>query len=283
MLRARAAAGAAETGMRRAGALLAALAPLLCACAETGDLGRPRDSFWNRVIVPTTSAATAHLSREEIASFPLTDDETRLRDRAWRFTAAREGWSQLAPGASDDRTTYFAMLMREFGRSQVSSYRRLIDDAAADRQLVLPFRTVAGRVATMDEVRLRAAQLSPEIDRERRREAAIRAHENREVVEKVRERLRFRAGAYRYALDNLVVEVPSREALPAERALLALEAEMRLLDRIPMPPPTACESCEHVPGSLAGKNFGRETHPLIESNTPAPGAKVFAPPITAKH
>jgi hypothetical protein len=278
--------------MRRQDSALAALfmvlAPLLGACAETGDLGRPRSSLWNDVILPTTSYATAHLPRENISTFHLTDDETRLRDRAYRFAAPPEGprallSAYLVPGQGQDGTAYFAGLMREFGRSQVSSYRRLSEDTSADRELILPLRTLAGRVASMDEVRLRAAQLSPEISPERGREAGIRAEENRAVIEGVRERLRYRVAAYRHALDNLVVEVPSREAIHAERALLALEAESRLLDRIPVPPPAQCDPCEHVSGSLAGKNFasGRSKH--IDAITPAAGARVFSPPVTAKH
>ncbi|MGL4729477.1 MAG: hypothetical protein ACRCWO_12055 [Bosea sp. (in: a-proteobacteria)] len=269
-------------------ALFMALAQLLTACAETGDLGRPRNSVWNNVILPTTGYATAHLPREEISTFHLTDDEIRLRDRAYRFTAPPEGArgllnGYLVPGQGHDSTAYFAGLMREFGRSQVPSYRRLSDDASADRELIMPLRTVAGRVASMDEVRLRAARLSPEISRERSREADIRAGENREVIERVRERLRYRSAAYRYALDNLVVEVPSREAIHAERALLALEAEQRLLDRIPVPQPTQCDSCENIPGSIAGKNFVSGKSRQIESSTPAAGARVFSPPVTAKH
>jgi hypothetical protein len=271
----------------RLSACLAALAPLLAACAETGDLGRPRNSVWNNLILPTSSYATAHLPAGDLSSFNLTDDELRMRERAYRFTAPPEGIravlnGYLAPGAGYDRTAYFAGLMREFGASQVSLYRRLTDDASADRDLIQPFRTVAGRVASMDEVRLRAAQLSPEISRERGKEAVIRASENHAVVERMRERLAFRAGAYRYALDNLVVEVPSREAIHAERALIALEAEQRLLDRIPVPPPAQCDSCENIPGSLAGKNFASGKRRL-ESAVPAPGAKVFAPPVTAKY
>jgi hypothetical protein len=273
--------------MRRAAALQLALTPLLAlfvpACTETGDLGRPRKSLWNDIVFPTTSYATAHLPSEYLSRFHLTDDEIRLRDRAFRFVAPQDGPRSLFRAMGDDVTAYHAMLIRAFGRSQVSSYRRLTDDASADRLLILPLRAVAGRVASMDEVRLRAARLSPEISRESRHEAILRAEENREVIERVRERLRFRAAAYRYALDNLVVEAPSREAIHAERALLALESESRMMDRIPLPPPNSCDSCENVPGSLAGKNFGPSRPHQVESGVPAAGARVFAPPVTAKY
>ena len=48
----------------------------------------------------------------------------------------------------------------------------------------------------------------------------------------VRERLRYRLANYRHALDNLVVELPSSEAVMAERAILALEAEAKLLEAL---------------------------------------------------
>ena len=40
--------------------------------------------------------------------------------------------------------------------------------------------------------------------------------------------------SYRYALDNLVVEMPSREAVRAERAIMGLEAELEQVCKLPL-------------------------------------------------
>lgn len=257
-------------------------AAALGACAETGDLGRPRNSFWNNTVYPLTGYATAHLPREQISRFHLTDDETRLRDRAYLFSAPEHEKMGFFEGRTDDVTAYYRALTTQWYASQVSRYRRLGDDAEADRGLIMPIRILAGRVVAADDVRLRTAALSPRVADEPRREAEIRAAENREVVEQVRRRLRFRVAAYRHALDNLVVEVPSREAISAERAVIALEAEIVLLDRIPTLP-LACEPCDTPPGSLAGPSFGRQRPPSHHTLIPHLKSQVLGPPVVAKN
>ncbi len=254
----------------------------LAGCSETGDFGRPRNSVWNSTIYPITGLATAHLPQEALSNFHLTDDETRLRDRTYRFVSVAHERQNFWDGSGNDITSYHRALTLGYYASQVSRYRRLSEDAMADRNLILPFRNVAGRVVAADDIRLRTARLSPRIDEGKRREAAIRAAENREVVERVRERLQFRVAAYRYALDNLVVEVPSREAIMAERAVMALEAESGLLNRIPLVQPR-CESCEDVPGSLAGKNWGKEHEPVVQTLTPHPQGQAYGSPVITKY
>ena len=257
----------------------------LSACAETGDFGRPRNSLWNNTIYPLTGYATAHLPREQISRFNLTDDEIRLRNRAYVFNTSqheRMGFFEDTPGSkANDAMAYHRALATQSYASQVSRYRRLADDAESDRALISPIRTLAGRVVAADDARLRTASLSPRVEDEPRREAGIRAVENREVVERVRERLRYRVVSYRYALDNLVVEVPSREAIAAERAVIALENEIALLDRIPVIP-LACEVCETPPGSLAGPSFGREK-PQVHTLVPHAKSQVFSPPVISKY
>ena len=260
--------------------LILAFGTALSACAETGDLGRPRNSLWNNTIYPLTGYATAHLPREQVSSFHLTDDETRLRDRAYHFNAPQHEKMGFFEGKTDDVTAYHRALTTQWYASQVSRYRRLADDAESDRMLITPIRTLAGRVVAADDARLRTAALSPRVDDAARVEADKRVTENREVVAKVRERVRARVSAYRYALDNLVVEVPSKEAIAAERAVMALESEITLLDRIPVVP-LACEACAHLPGSLAGANFAKD-RPPVYGNVPHVRSRI-TPPVVAKN
>ena len=82
--------------------------------------------------------------------------------------------------------------------------------------------------------------------------ARNRVVENEGLVLWVCERIRFRLESYRYALSNLVIEVPGREAVQSERAIMALEAEAGPMCAMPLiglfgsaapeplpPPPTA--------------------------------------------
>lgn len=209
-----------------------------------GDLGRAAPSIWNETLLPEAGSYAAWVRGEQVSSFHLTDDEVELRSRAWRFVmpAHERSWfhkevqemarTRIIPvswqSASADR--YHAALMSERFRSEYNRYRRLAEDAQADAALVLPFRRIAQKVHGADGVRRKTATLSGNIHPPIPEHADARIAENDGLVAWVRERLRYRIANYRYALDNLVVGLPSSESIHAERAIALLEAEMRHLD-----------------------------------------------------
>ncbi|MGX5732673.1 hypothetical protein [Bosea thiooxidans] len=211
----------------------------LAACTATdGDLGRPRPTVWSQIIAPQNGFWAATARGEQASHFRLTDDEEQMRDRAWRFVMPGHELSVFqgelanlahlrilpASAAAGMVSDYFAGLTSTSFASQASRYNRLAEDANADRLLIGPFRANATRVVTMDRVRMRAAEASP--DAAGKQEPAMaRVIENEGLVLWVCERIDFRIRSYRYALTNLVVEMPSREAIKAERAIMALEAE----------------------------------------------------------
>jgi hypothetical protein len=233
--------------LRRRAWRLLALVPLaaLMACApDVGDLGRPRPSVWNSAILPTAGDYVAWARGEQVSSFHFTDAEIELRDRAWRFVmpAHEKSWFQrevqelartrIIPvswqSTAPDR--YAAALTSGSFRSEVSRYRRLGEDALADAALIRPFVTNARQVLAADRARLKAVTSSPAIEPPTPEHAHARVAENEGMIAWVRERTRYRIVNYRHALDNLVVELPSAEAVMAERAILALEAEAKALD-----------------------------------------------------
>ncbi len=228
----------------RSGLLLALLLALPACAPDVGDLGRARPSVWNSHILPAAGGYVAWARGEEVSAFHLTDDEIELRDRSWRFVmpAHELSWfqrevqelarSRVIPvswqSISPDR--YHAALLSPRFRSEHSRYRRLAEDAHADAALIAPFRLIAERVVAADRARLRAAAQSPAISPAARDDADARVSENEGMIAWVRERLRHRIENYRHALDNLVVELPSQEAVMAERAIFALEAAAKQLD-----------------------------------------------------
>ncbi len=218
---------------------LAALLLGLQACACTGDLGRPRQDFFSQVVAPQGGFWSATFRGEAASHFRFTDDEEQLRDRAWRFIMpgherstfqgrvsdlahARILPAQMQSSAVSD---YFNALTSGSYASQVSRYARLAEDANADRLLIGPFRANAMRVVAADRVRMRTAESSPHVAPTQIDPAYARVVENEGLILWVCERVGFRIESYRYALANLVVEMPSREAIRAERAIMALEAE----------------------------------------------------------
>jgi hypothetical protein len=228
-------------------AALGGICLCLASCApDIGDLGRPRPSVLNDTIYPTVGSFAALARGEQVSFFHLTDDEQELRNRAWRFImpAHERSWflrqlqelarTRILPVSAQDvdPRSYFAALTSGSFRSEYSRYRRLAEDATADAQLIPAFRQAATRVAASDVVRMRVAETSPAIEPPKPERAAARVAENEGLVAWVRERLRHRVASYRWALDNLVVEMPAREAIMAERAILLLEAELGRIEAL---------------------------------------------------
>jgi hypothetical protein len=213
-------------------------------CApDIGDLGRARPSVWNDAIFPYAGSWSAWARDEQISSFHLTNDEEELRNRAFRYLMPpheREWFARQVQELARTRLipvswqvidvdSYRRGLLADPFRSESSRYRRLAQDALADAALVAPFRAVAERVQASDRVRLRTAA-SPGVLPEFPAEASARVAENDGLIAWVRERARYRLASYRSALVNVVVELPAREAIEAERAIAALEAELKQLD-----------------------------------------------------
>lgn len=234
---------AARSGPGRAGCLAAALALGGCA-AGTGDLGRARPSIWNDNIYPTAGLLSGMARGEQVSLFHLTDDEMELRDRAWRYVmpAYERIWfnrqvqelarTRIIPVSwqTTEPDEYGAALTGGWFRSEHSLYTRLAEDALADAALIAPFRKMAHRVVAADRARMQVARRSPAVSPDAIQQAEARIAENEGLVAWVRERIRYRIRSYRHAFDNLVVELPSRDAVLAERAIAQLEADARALD-----------------------------------------------------
>lgn len=219
------------------------------ACGPTtGDLGRPRPGVWNDTIAPTMGFWSATARGEAASPFHMTDDEQQLRDRAWRFVMPahernlfeREvsdlAHARVLPTSAQSSSVsdYVRSLTGGSFRSQASRYNRLAEDANADRLLIGPFRANAHRVVTADRIRLKALEAPPQVAPEQTDPAVARVVENEGLILWVCERVTFRLESYRYALANLVVEMPARDAVRAERSIMALEAEAAPLCKLPL-------------------------------------------------
>ncbi|MGO4665860.1 hypothetical protein [Bosea sp. 2RAB26] len=233
------------------GSLQWALAVALSAagCAPgSGDFGRPRPGIWNDTIAPSIGLGSAIARGEAVSYFHMTDDEEQLRDRAWRFVMpAHErnvferqvsdlAHARILPAAaqSSNISDYHRSLISGSFRSQASRYNRLAEDAHADRLLIGPFRGNAARVVAADRIRMKTLEASPLVPPDQNDPALARVIENEGLILWVCERVAFRLESYRYALANLVVEMPARDAVRAERSIMALEAEAGPLCKLPL-------------------------------------------------
>jgi hypothetical protein len=215
----------------RAAALSLAFA--LPGLAHAGDFGRPSPSLLDGLIPrqfwkgPVTG----------YSSFPITDLEEQLRDRSYaliRPNEPRGSWNVYIAGfqlahlfppdiARYDHTEYARMLLWTPSRSEASLYNRLIEDMAADGQLTGPFVAVACAVADLDLKRERSLVYVGELTNDEVGNALGRIRENRIITAWVQRALHWRLASYRYALERLVIAVPSGLAVEAERALTRFE------------------------------------------------------------
>lgn len=224
----------------------------LAGCVEKGDFGRVKSSVWNDA-VEATGALAAHGRGEPVSPNMLTDDEQELRGRAWRYLVPSRSrpWldrllaelvaTRIVPAdmIEPDRAAYFRGLQQMAGRSPVSSYRKLSEDASADLRLVPGFASVAARVLEADRLRLVALARVEGVGPGEARDARARVAENRCLIAWVTSASAFRLGAYRYALDHLFIEAPGIDAVPTERSIARLAEERRALDALGVPPVAA--------------------------------------------
>jgi hypothetical protein len=206
---------------------------LLAGCAN-GDFGEIKptlasDNIHDWVAADATGAIPS-------STFQLTDDERQLRDLAYplveppylRHTAGsffRESGSfpeQYHSG--NDATAYAAYLVSFPSRSPAARYARLIDDVRNDTTRLPQFFETAARVVDMDRKRSQAfAYIAVTSDGERL-EAARRMNENAAIIGQVRGSLDRRVASYKFALERLVIMMPSPQAMQAELMINQLKS-----------------------------------------------------------
>lgn len=229
-----------------AGLVLAACAAALGGCAETGDFGRPKPTFWNDTAGPLMGKGMATLREEPVSWNLLTDDEQELRNRAYQFLmpAARDASAfqrqvadlatkRVIPGSMvpKDPTLYHASMKSSADVSPRSRYQRLREDIENDRLLLGPFVAVACRVQEMDVIRIKALEKMQDPGANEAAQARARVAENEALTAWVFEETVYRLGSYRYSLENLVIESPDRDAIKVERVLTAYESDRAGLER----------------------------------------------------
>lgn len=226
--------------------------------AQVGDFGRPKPSLLEGLIPPQFWKGPV----AGYSAYPLTDLELELRDRSYvliRPNEPRGNWNiyiagfQLAhlfPAAYlyYDHTEYARMLLWTPARSEASSYNRLIEDLDSDGRLVGPFVAVACAVADLDLKRERSFAYVSELSEGEAGNAFGRIRENRLITAWVHRALYWRLASYRYALERLVIAVPSGRAVGAERALARFQAIVLQAD----PALARCAGAEFVlPADIA--------------------------------
>jgi len=213
------------------------LIALSLGAAGAGDLGRADPNFWDGLFpkqlylgpVAPLSFPPADIPH---SLYPLTDDEASLREQSFSILQPpqhREVWKTLMASwvqatafpldiLRPDPYAYANVLIGMPFASEAGRYSRLIDDASSDYLLLGPFMTTACRVVDIDARRTQSLAHVQGFTEYEINSALARNVENRTLIEGVELTLNDRAWSYRYAVERLVIAVPSPLAVQAERA-----------------------------------------------------------------
>jgi hypothetical protein len=214
-----------------------------------GDFGRVRPSLVTDGIHDWVGRDAARGAGAPVSLYPLTDDERLLRDYAYPLIEPaydRQRWYSVLGewGLTHyfrpewwhcDPTAYAARLMNAYVRSEVTRYSRLNGDIRNDVLRIEPFFAVARRVLDIDGKREKSLAYIPVLSAAEVANAKARIGENFLVVAWVQQSLTERAASYRFALERLIVAVPSPAAVEVERSVTFLQT--RIAESVLVTPP----------------------------------------------
>jgi len=218
----------------------ASLCLLILLGCSNGDFGRVRPSLVTDGIHAWVGRDAARDAGAPVSLFPLTDDELLLRDYSYQLIEPpydRQRWYSVLSewGMTHyfkpewyhcDPTAYAARLMNAYVRSETARYSRLNEDIRNDVVRIEHYAPVARRVLDMDSKREQSLAYVPVLSEPEIANARARIGENVLVMAWVQQSLVDRMASYRFALERLIVTVPSPFAVEIERSLIYLQSRM---------------------------------------------------------
>lgn len=219
-------------------AILGIAALLFSGCY--GDFGRPRGPLFGDNRAWSLGDQAAYALGQPSSAYPLSDQEVLMRDLAFNIIHPpydRARWNQIvwdfaltgvAPPFEQAaaRTFYPPWLITDWSTSSTSRYARLIDAIRNDVERLDEFIIPAAKVLELDRKRQQSFAYIPTLTVDEVANAQRRVAENTVIVDWVRWCLSERVGAYRFALERLVVATPANDAVQAERAIAQLDSRI---------------------------------------------------------
>lgn len=181
---------------------------------------------------------STYTAGEPVSHFNYTDDELTLRNLGWTLVVPTHAQDWMGRTAAQLQRAeivrrmdlvlsperYSAMLSGQRYQSSEARYTRIMDDAIKDMAAIDPYMAYVARVRIADEQRVNAAFGLPDIGASELAAAHGRVAENQRQMAWVKRAMLFRLYAYRYAVDRLMIQTPSRLAGQTIERLNALEA-----------------------------------------------------------
>jgi hypothetical protein len=131
---------------------------------------------------------------------------------------------------------YAQWLLTRYTRSASSLYGRLIDDIRNDIVRLGQFLEIARKVADLDVKREKSLAYVSVLSDGEEVNARNRIAENRLVIGWVYRAMMDRAASYRFAMERLVIVVPSDRAVEAEQQWTLLKTRLAMASIVPPAP-----------------------------------------------
>jgi hypothetical protein len=207
------------------------LCGIATACARpVGDFGRAQSGVLHDDIMPAVGTVRAAIGGEPVSSFNLTDEESEMHDRIWRFLVAPHAHDWFMDtvvelqrtrliGAVDHAfqpSSYYKWLHQSRYASSRVRFNTVADDARTDADTAQSaFRSIC-KVIQIDDRRDTASRSLRGIEYD---DVLKRHGENYLRISWFTRALRYRYEAYSFALDHLLVETPHEEAIEVDHRL----------------------------------------------------------------
>ncbi|MDF2799339.1 MAG: hypothetical protein K0R85_2083 [Devosia sp.] len=214
------------------------IAVLLAGCGPrpTGDFGRARPSYTHDVLLPEAGKVLADARDEPVSSFNLTDQETEMHDRVWRFLVAPHAKDWFFDVATELQRTRIAVdldtrfdIDRYYNWLRTTPYQSSrVRYSTVGRHIEADLDTVPGTFAAIcavievDRQRAIAVATLSSVGPKERADVAARHAENTQRISWFVRALDYRYQSYNFALNQLLVETPHEQSVAVDETLRQL-------------------------------------------------------------
>ncbi len=226
--------------------LLIVIFGLISACARpTGDFGRVQPNFIHDDILPEVGKLRARADGEPVSNLNLTDEESEMHDRVWRFLVAPHAkdwfydiaveWQRTRLIAAVDNKfsieRYYDYLRTERYSSSRVRYFKLANDIDADLNTAPGVFKAICAALEIDRRRAIAVNSLNSAGVLERNSVNQRKAENALFMDWFVRAIRFRYDSYSLALARLLIETPHEGARDIDRKLSSFAIELERAER----------------------------------------------------
>ena len=221
----------------------------LVSCSTQGDFGRDRPSVFNDEILPSISKFAAYVNDEPVSNFAFTENEKLLRSYSRRInrdtgSPAFERFlrAAAAPGQppqpssphqanktnSQENTEEIIVELPENVKINPFVLNNEIEE---DLRLIRRTRALSGSIVADDRLRARRLAAMKNASQSDRDNVTVRARENLQEINDIRQVTGLRIKRYKRAIDVLSIADPQLNLKPARTSVKNLEIELDRFSR----------------------------------------------------